>query len=130
MNKTHRIFMKNIMVVFIGMSLCLAYPAPARAGWLDEMTMTSTPAMVDVSRGAFVWGGNTSLRIPSTSVRPFHAQLPSIRAGCGGIDAFWGGFSMFDPDMLVQYAQNVLSAAPAYAFNLALQNRTGTIPSG
>ncbi|QTA78483.1 Putative Type IV secretion system protein TraH [Desulfonema limicola] len=101
--------------------IILVMPVRAGAGWLDDMTVSSTPSMSDVSRGVFVWGGNTSLKIPSSTVRPFHVKMPSIRAGCGGIDAFWGGFSMLDPDMLVQYAQNILSAAPSYAFNLALQ---------
>lgn len=34
---------------------------------------------------------------------------------------FWGAFSYLNPEYLVQAFQNIMSAAPAYAFKLALQ---------
>lgn len=93
------------------------------ANWLDEsITTTTSPSTSEFSHGVWAWGGRHTVRIPSTSVRPFNISMPKATAGCGGIDVFWGGFSMLDPDRIVQYAQNILAAAPAYAFNLALQN--------
>src|SRR3546814_6867160 len=37
--------------------------------------------------------GNVWTRFPQKSVQPFNLQLPSARAGCGGIDLFSGSFS-------------------------------------
>src|SRR3546814_7548471 len=36
--------------------------------------------------------GNVWTRFPQKSVQPFNLQLPSARAGCGGIDLFSGSF--------------------------------------
>jgi hypothetical protein len=99
----------------------LLMPAFCSAAWLDEMMIQQTPAVADLDSGMFVYGGKTRVRIPSQTVRPFVVRVPQFRGGCGGIDMFWGGFSMLDPDYLVQFGQSVLSAAPAYAFQLALR---------
>jgi hypothetical protein len=105
-----------VLVLFLLLAL-----SPTHAAWLDEMMIQQTPAVGDFENGAFVYGGETRVRIPSQTVRPFAVRVPRFQGGCGGIDMFWGGFSMLDPDYLVQFGQSVLSAAPAYAFELALR---------
>src|SRR3546814_20236507 len=40
--------------------------------------------------------GNVWTRFPQKSVQPFNLQLPSARAGCGGIDLFSGSFSFIN----------------------------------
>jgi hypothetical protein len=105
----------------ISVVVFLLAPVLSRAAWLDEMMIQQTPAVADFENGAFVYGGETRVRIPSPTVRPFEVRVPRFQGGCGGIDMFWGGFSMLDPDYLVQFGQSVLSAAPAYAFELALR---------
>lgn len=118
--------MKQFTAFFIvsAMTAVLFFTGPATANWLDESISTSTtPSESDLSHGIWAWGGKTTVRIPQTSVRPFNVAMPRISAsGCGGIDAFWGGFTMMDADRIVQYAQNILAAAPSYAFQLALTN--------
>ncbi len=47
--------------------------------------------------------------------------LPSISAGCGGIDAFFGSFSHISSDQLVQLGKAIIQNAPPFAVELALQ---------
>ncbi len=46
-------------------------------------------------------GGNIWTRFPQKSVNPVNLQLPSIKAGCGGIDVFSGSFSFINTDEIV-----------------------------
>ena len=45
--------------------------------------------------------GNVWTRFPQKSVSPFNLQLPSARAGCGGIDLFAGSFSFINASEIV-----------------------------
>ena len=59
------------------------------------------------------WGGNSSLR-------PFSVQAPSFNVGCNGIDMVFGSFSYLNFDNLIQKLKKMSSAAPAFAFQIAL----------
>ena len=48
-------------------------------------------------------------------------NLPSFRAGCGGIDAFAGAFSFIDSDQLIAFGRAVAQNAAGFAFELALE---------
>lgn len=49
------------------------------------------------------------------------ASPPRLKVGCGGLDVFGGGMSYLDPEYLVQKFERMIQAAPAFAFDLALQ---------
>ena len=48
-------------------------------------------------------------------------QLPSINAGCGGIDMFMGGFSHISKDALIAALRNIGTNAAGYAFKLGIK---------
>ncbi len=48
-------------------------------------------------------------------------QLPSLNAGCGGIDAYLGSFSMISGEEIQRFVKQIMSNAQGYAFDLALQ---------
>ncbi len=48
-------------------------------------------------------------------------QLPSLNAGCGGIDAYLGSFSMISGEEIQRFVKQIMSNAMGYAFDLALQ---------
>ena len=48
-------------------------------------------------------------------------NLPSFRAGCGGIDAFAGAFSFINSDQLIAFGRAVAQNAAGFAFELALE---------
>src|SRR6185369_4988461 len=73
------------------------------------------------AKRGYYTGGTFSARWPNGNDYPVTVTMPSIKSGCGGIDAFLGGFSFMNVDYLVQKLQNILSAAPAAAFDIALK---------
>lgn len=64
--------------------------------------------------------GNIYTRFPNKTVTPASITLPSIKAGCGGIDLFAGGFSFISADQFVALAKAVANNAIGFAFDLAL----------
>jgi hypothetical protein len=67
-------------------------------------------------------GGGLMMRAPGRNYPLVNAQLPSLRAGCGGIDLFGGAFSFINKAQFVALLQNIGSNAIGYAFKLALQS--------
>jgi len=67
-------------------------------------------------------GGSLMMRAPGRNYPLLDAQLPSLRAGCGGIDLFGGAFSFINKQQFVALLQNIGANAVGYAFKLALQS--------
>lgn len=61
------------------------------------------------------------MRSKKTSLNPINVSLPSIKAGCGGIDAYMGSFSFMKGDQLIKLLKNMGSQALSYAFQLAIK---------
>ena len=54
------------------------------------------------------------------SFSPFNVQMPSLNVGCSGIDMIFGAFSYLDFDQIVEKLKKISTAAPAFAFKMAL----------
>ena len=67
-------------------------------------------------------GGSLFMRAPGKNYPLVNAQLPSLKAGCGGIDIFGGSFSFINKSQFVSVLQNIGANAVGYAFKLALQS--------
>lgn len=89
-------------------------------GWLQNYTQTGPGYFQGQQRGYFT-GGSLSARWRLNNANPISIAPPRISAGCGGIDAFWGGFSFLDSDYFVNMGERMIQAAPAIAFDLALK---------
>ena len=89
--------------------------------WITQKAETSPGYMEGQKRGYFT-GGSFSARWPMNKDYPVSFEPPRLNFGCGGIDAFMGGFSFMNFEYLVQKLQRILQAAPAAAFDLALKN--------
>src|SRR4030067_459853 len=61
-------------------------------------------------------------RAPGRHSPLVNAHLPSLRAGCGGIDLFGGAFSFINKQQFLSLLQNIGANAVGYAFKLALQS--------
>ena len=107
----------------------LLWGAPARADVLSEMNRFWQGAAVNTTGPTAFQGqasghwtlGNLYLRSPVRSEPIATVNLPSFRAGCGGIDAFAGAFSFIDSDQLVAFARAIAQNAAGFAFELALE---------
>ncbi len=116
---------KFILSTCVVMGISAAYAEHAHADWFSSLTdriQTNNPAAWEGQQRGYFTGGGVSYRAQTNTTPLVNLQVPRIQAGCGGIDAFWGGFGYLSADYLVQALQNVMTAAPAYAFKLALQN--------
>ena len=91
------------------------------SGALGQANVTGPTAYKGQSQGYYTMG-NLSWRTPQQNLQLAGVQLPSISAGCGGIDIFTGGFSFINSDQLVAEMKAVASNAVGYGFNFALKH--------
>ena len=97
----------------------------ARAGFVDDwitQKAETSPGYFEGQKRGYFTGGSFSARWPQTRDYLMSFEPPRLKFGCGGIDAFMGGFSFMNFEYLVQKLQRILQAAPAAAFDLALKN--------
>lgn len=87
--------------------------------WFDNAVVDS-PSSYDSQRRNFYSVGGIRARVDTSNDYLATVSLPRLKAGCGGIDLFMGGFAFLDEDYLVEKFQNMIQAAPAIAFNMAL----------
>lgn len=96
----------------------------AAAGWMDSWVQGNVKAegtySSDGKRAYVTAPGSYSARFKNSTDRLMTVQAPHLKGGCGGIDLFTGSLSYLNFDFIVQKMQNILAAAPAAAFDLAL----------
>ena len=112
----------QVLILIVGLFLITA---DAQAGWFDNFakSVVSNPSSSwTLQQQSHYAGGGFSVRYDNNSHSFFNITAPKISIGCGGIDAFWGGFSFLNPEYFVQMFRNILAAAPAFAFQLALSS--------
>lgn len=96
--------------------------ADSIGSWLgDAVYSTASGYHASTQAREYYFGGGFGLKTPQETIVPFHITPPSIKGGCGGIDIAFGGFSYLNPKYLLKFAEKVVMAAPAMAFQMALQ---------
>ena len=111
------------------LALGLLFVAPAHADVLSEMNNfwrgvavnTTGPTAFQGQASGHWTLGNLYLRAPVRSEQIATVNMPSFRAGCGGIDAFAGAFSFINSDQLIAFGRAVAQNAAGFAFELALE---------
>jgi len=88
---------------------------------LGAANVTGPTAYQGQSAGYYTLG-NFAMRGPQESTNIAAIQLPSVRAGCGGIDLFSGGFSFINSEQLVAMLKAVASNSLTYAFVLGVKS--------
>jgi conjugative transfer pilus assembly protein TraH len=104
--------------------LLIFIATPSFAGWVDDWVdqkAVSSPGYFEGQKRGYYNGGGFSARWNLQNDYLWSVTPPRVRSGCGGIDAFMGGFSFLNADYLVQKLQRIMSAAPAAAFDIALK---------
>lgn len=100
------------------------FPAVARSGWVDDWLtnkQSTGPSSFQGATRGYYSGGSFQAHWRNSNDYLMTVSKPHLKSGCGGIDAFMGGFGFMDVDYLVQKLQRIMSAAPAAAFDLALK---------
>ena len=80
------------------------------------------PQAYEGQLGGYVTLGSLYVRTRPRNSGLFNIQLPSIRAGCGGIDIFGGAFSFISKEELIQLGKAIMQNATSYAFEMALES--------
>jgi conjugative transfer pilus assembly protein TraH len=95
----------------------------AMEDYFDDMgaaaNVTGPTAYQGQSAGYYSMG-NVFVRFPQRNVSVANVQLPSLRAGCGGIDIFTGSFSFISAAELVALLKAIANNAVGFAFKLAI----------
>lgn len=118
--------LRNKKTIVAVLSLIAVTSSSVNASWVDDwmseaQTNTTSPGYYAGQQRGYVTGGSLSLRLPrSGTTYPFSFQAPAMKTGCGGIDLNLGAFSYLNLDVLVDKMQKILAAAPAAAFDMAL----------
>ncbi len=113
-----------LLLVALALILGLIVGTLARAGFVDDWITQhaeTSPGYFEGQKRGYFTGGSFSARWPQTKDYLVSVEPPRLQFGCGGIDAFMGGFSFMNFEYLVQKLQRILQAAPAAAFDLALK---------
>ena len=85
------------------------------------------PSAFNGQSAGYYSGGSLWSRFPSKTINPVNVQLPSARAGCGGIDLFAGSFSFINADEMVAMLKATANNAIGFAFQLAIDSISAQI---
>lgn len=116
-------FMRKITAL-LAMVSCLGMSSSAQAADLKDLFdsySSGSAGMYRASNGTHLYGGNITARIHQPQSRDIIGFTPpSLKAGCGGLDFYAGGFSMISGDEIVQMARGIAQGAAPYFFKLAI----------
>lgn len=99
------------------------------ASWLEQnwnsmiSGSATAPDMVQQQGSGAYYGGGFTYGTGGTAISrivPVDVQVPSISAGCGGISITNGAFD-YNVEELINFLKSLISNAPGYAFQLAMQ---------
>lgn len=88
---------------------------------------SSRPMTYDGQRAGYATLGSVQVRTRSRSSELYNIQLPSVRAGCGGIDIFGGSFSFISAEELIALMEAIMQNAAGFAFELALESMSPAV---
>ena len=88
------------------------------------------PVAYNGQQGGYYSGGNLWVRFPAQQTYSLGSlQMPSVKAGCGGIDIFTGSFSFINTDQIVAAMKAAANGALAFVFDLAINAISSQIGS-
>lgn len=85
----------------------------------------SMPQVWQGQAAGYASGGSIYMRTSVKQVQMVSLTMPSLNAGCGGIDAYLGAFSYINGEQLQRFVKQIMGNAAGYFFDLALQT---TVP--
>lgn len=113
-----------IIVILLSSTVCFANVDSDLNQFFDQLgyasNVTSSHAY-EGQEGGYYTPGSLFLRSPSRDIQVAHLSVPSLKAGCGGISLYGGGFSFIKGDQLVDFAKNIMTDSAPYAFQLAME---------
>jgi len=90
---------------------------------------TSTPEFINSQLGVHFLGGGGAVRTGVYDINPIHTSLPSISAGCGGIDYTLGGINIASKEEMKNALKSIASNGIGYAFLLGIETVSPVVAS-
>lgn len=114
-----RIVKKSIIASAIILSTTVS--ADMLSGGFDTSFVKVAPGHFKSQTTSGYTGGAMRIRWGDTgAVAVANIQPPHMSVGCDGIDIGFGSFSFLNPEVFIEKAKAIASAAPAFAFKMAL----------
>ena len=89
----------------------------------SEVSVNKTdPTAYKGQAAGYYTGGDLRIRVPIHEAQLASIKLPSLRAGCGGIDLYAGSFSFINRKELKELATQIMNNSVAYGFQLWLDS--------
>ena len=88
---------------------------------LGVMSTTNRPGVVEDQLGGYMTGGSLHTRNGVSDDKLINIQLPSLNAGCGGIDLHFGGLGYINSANLQKLVKDIGSSALSYGAMLAIK---------
>jgi len=122
----------SVSVVILLATIVLSYFNPSHAGGIEDSMKSfwddmgaggniNSPHSYQGQSAGYYTLGSIHQRNKVMTVNPVNLQLPSARAGCGGIDLYLGSFSYINKDQFVALMKNIATNSMGFAFQLALE---------
>lgn len=122
-----RIKMLSLAYLIVGV-ICIIVPTYANAGGLSNalgklgvMSATNKSGVINDQLGGYMTGGSIHTRNSVSDEQLLNIQLPSLNAGCGGIDLHLGGLGYISTDQLEKLLKNIGSSAASYGAMLTMK---------
>ncbi len=126
----------RIMSTTLAVSLALA-ATPAAPDVIGDMrdfwdragggANATRPQAIIGQRAGYATLGSLYVRSTARTTSIVNLQLPSLNAGCGGIDVFTGAFSFLSAEELIAMSKAIAANATGFAFQLALESLAPTV---
>lgn len=123
----NKLIMRFNKIVFLSLMISLM-TSQARADWasdfLDQMKNNANlkgSSSIETQGSYGYSGGGFSYTYQNQTLQPFNVKAPSMSAGCGGISFDFGAFEFLNEESLIAFLEQLLQAAPGYAFELGMQ---------
>jgi conjugative transfer pilus assembly protein TraH len=123
--------MKKILLIILTLSISLTPGMTAKADIntdMDTMFQKFGFKTASTSGGAYmaqthgvITGGSFNARASYTPIQLFSITPPHMKAGCGGLDMFWGGLNFVNKEEFTNMLKSVGTGAIGYAFQLGLE---------
>lgn len=113
--------------VLAGAALLLVAATASAQAWMEDFysgaTLNVTGAGAYRTQASNIYaGGGAVLRMPNRNYTLFQVTPPTLKAGCGGIDAWLGSFGFINKDQFIQLLRNVGQNALGALFMTAIES--------
>lgn len=127
-----KIFCKSLIICFLLWGTNIGFAQTFISEQMDiifdeTMSNYTEPGAYKTARRGVISGGSLTVKTKLTDIHPVNIALPTVSAGCGGINLFSGSFSFINSEQWLQFARSVASNAVSYAFELALEEMSPSI---